>query len=355
MARSAFSAGVVTGLLVLLLGAAVSGAAPALAIDDPTRPDVRVTHGPSCRPGGIVVEVVAGTAPYGVRLATTRQPGGEDEATLDAQETVVLRTGDVAPGETIDPQLEFTARDGSGFTYVDELSDYTLTRPTVEDCEAALSPPPPPPAPPTATVEPPSPSASPTGGTPTGSGAPGTLGGTTAPGATTTSGGAATSTGGATPVGSTPSRTTDTGAAPAPGRSGPSGTAQVQPGGTVTLRGAGFIPGEEVRVVLHGSDTLLATVVADPGGEVRVDVRIPAEAPAGLATLDLVGADSAVSTGVDLRVASATEPVAPTRGVLSLASLVAAAVALVATAAGLVSVVGRQHADRRGHGAVPTA
>ncbi|MCZ2858433.1 hypothetical protein [Blastococcus sp. VKM Ac-2987] len=352
-----------TGLLVLLLGAAVSGAAPALAIDDPTRPDVRVTHGPSCRPGGIVVEVVAGTAPYDVRLTTTRRPAGEDEATLAAQGSVVLRTGDVAPGETIDPRVEFTARDGSGFAYADELADYTLTRPTVADCEAALSPPPPPPAPPTAAVEPtsPSPSAS-AGGTTAGSlpTAPRTPRGTTTPDTappTTTSSGATTtpSAGGATPVASTPSRSADTAAAPAPGRPGPSGTAQVQPGGTVTLHGAGFIPGEQVRILLHGSDTLLATATADRDGEVRVDVRIPAGAPAGLATLDLVGADSAVSTGVDLRVASATEPVAPARGALSLASLVAAAVALVATAAGLVSVVGLQHADRRGHGPVPTS
>src|SRR5215203_3147214 len=49
-------------------------AGAAAAIDDPTRPDARVTHGPSCRPGGLVVEVQAGTAPYSVRLATTRQP-----------------------------------------------------------------------------------------------------------------------------------------------------------------------------------------------------------------------------------------------------------------------------------------
>ncbi|MCF6746708.1 hypothetical protein E9529_21050, partial [Blastococcus sp. KM273128] len=131
-----------TGLLVVLLGLAVSGAAPARAVDDPTRPDARVTHGPSCRPGGIVVEVVAGNAPYAVVLTTGRTPSGEDAAVLEPYGSVVLRTGDVAPGETIDPGLEFTARDGSGVTFVDELADYTLTRPTVEDCEAAMSPPP---------------------------------------------------------------------------------------------------------------------------------------------------------------------------------------------------------------------
>src|SRR3954449_2842900 len=89
-------------------------AAPAAAIDAPTRPDAHVTHGPSCRPGGLVVEVQAGTLPYFVRLATTRRPAGEDEVELAPGQSAVLRTGDVAWGETIDGRLEFTARDGSG-------------------------------------------------------------------------------------------------------------------------------------------------------------------------------------------------------------------------------------------------
>jgi hypothetical protein len=57
------AAGLLTSFVVLLLGAALATAAPAAAIDDPSRPAGRVTHGPSCRPGGLVVEVVAGTAP----------------------------------------------------------------------------------------------------------------------------------------------------------------------------------------------------------------------------------------------------------------------------------------------------
>ncbi len=127
--RRAASAGLLTGLLAVLFGAALATAAPAAAIDDPTRPDGRVTHGPSCRPGGLVVEVVAGTAPYTVRLATTRTPSGEDEASLQPGETVVLRTGDVAYGETIDGRLEYAAQDGTGVTFVDELEEYSFTRP----------------------------------------------------------------------------------------------------------------------------------------------------------------------------------------------------------------------------------
>jgi hypothetical protein len=123
-------------LALLMLGAGIATAVPAAAVEDPTRPDARVTHGPSCEPGGVVVEVTAGTAPYAVRLATTRVPGGEDAAELAPGESVVLRTAGVDWGETIDSRLEYTALDGSGTTYVDELDVYTFTRPTEADCAA---------------------------------------------------------------------------------------------------------------------------------------------------------------------------------------------------------------------------
>ncbi|TFV53683.1 hypothetical protein [Blastococcus sp. TF02A-35] len=329
-----------TGVLAVLL----SVTTPAAAVDDPSRPGVQVTRGPSCQPGGIVVELAGGTVPYTVRLATTRTPAGEDEVTLVAQGTAVLQTRDVAPGETIDPRLEFAAADGSGVTYVDELEDYTLTRPTTEDCEAALNPPVTPPSTPTATVEPssPAPSAPGTGSTGTGSrsNTP-TSSSRPAPSPTTDA----------------PSRTPDPTGATTPGRpDGGSGTGggQVTPGGTVTLRGAGFQPGERVDILLRGTEAVIATATAGPDGEVRVDVRIPDAAEAGPATLDLVGADSAVTTGVDLQVAAAEGAVSTSGGALSLASLVAAAVALVGAAAGLVSVAGRQRAERRGRHAVPT-
>ncbi|TYP87164.1 hypothetical protein [Blastococcus xanthinilyticus] len=341
------------GLLALFLAAAVAAAVPARAVDDPTRPDARVTHGPSCHPGGIVVEVAAGTVPYTVRLATTRRPAGEDDAVLVARGSAVLRTADVAPGETIDPWLEFTAQDGSGVAYVDELADYTLTRPTVEDCELALSPPPPPPAPPTATIEPTAPGSSPSTGTraaPSGTPAPvpGTLPGTTpgtAPGGTPTTTPAGAGGTAPTSTGSTSSRTGEPVGIPMT-RAGEL-AAQVRAGGTVTLRGAGFIPGERVDVVLRGSDAVLASATADGEGAVRVEVRIPERLASGPATLDLVGADSAVSTGVGLQVAAASGPIGTPSGGFALASLIAAAAALLATVAGLVSVVTQQHGGRR--------
>lgn len=127
-------------MLGALLCAGIALAAPAAAVDDPSRPDARVTHGPSCRPGGVVVEVVGGTAGYEVTLATTRRPAGEQAARIAPGAVVVLRTGPVAWGETIDPFLEYRPLDGSSAGYVDDLTGYSFTRPAAEDC-AAISPP----------------------------------------------------------------------------------------------------------------------------------------------------------------------------------------------------------------------
>ena len=111
----------------------------AAAADDPAQPDWTVVSGPSCHPGGVEIRVVDGTVPYTVVLATTRSPDGEDSADLAPGETVLLHTGDVDWGETIDSRLVFTARDGSGATFSDELADYSFTRPAQEDC-AAIAP-----------------------------------------------------------------------------------------------------------------------------------------------------------------------------------------------------------------------
>jgi len=127
-------------VFLLLLVASVAFAPSAAAVDDLTRPDFRVTHGPSCHPGGVQIEVVAGTAPYRVVLATTREPDGEDSAELTPGQTVLLDTGDVDWGETIDSRLEFTALDGSGEVFADELVPYSFTRPAREDCAAIVAP-----------------------------------------------------------------------------------------------------------------------------------------------------------------------------------------------------------------------
>ncbi|WP_100502124.1 hypothetical protein [Geodermatophilus chilensis] len=129
---------VVMALALLCAGIALAG--PAVAVDDAARPDARVTHGPSCRPGGVVVEVTGGTVGYAVTLGTGRRPAGEDAADVAPGAVVVLSTGEVEWGETIDPFLRYEAIDGSGSGWVDDLTGYSFTRPAAEDC-AAISPP----------------------------------------------------------------------------------------------------------------------------------------------------------------------------------------------------------------------
>ena len=296
----------------MFFGAALATAAPAAAADDPTRPDAQVTHGPSCRPGGLVVEVVAGTAPYSVRLSTTRTPSGEDEATLQPGQTVVLTTDDVAYGETIDGRLEFAAQDGTGVTFVDELEEYSFTRPTKEDCDAIADP---------SSTAPPSGSAAPT-----------------ASAVPTTSGGAAPTSSDAAATGSTSAA--PGGAAPAGGDGG-AAPHEVTAGDTVTLQASGFQPGELVTFQLRGSDVVLGTATAGPDGTVQTEVRIPDGTAAGPATVDLFGTESELVADVALQVAAAESPLLDS-GSSDIVPLVAAAVALVAAVGGLVSVAGRQ-------------
>ena len=314
--------------MFVVLGAALASAAPAAAIEDPTRPDARVTHGPSCRPGGLVVEVVAGTVPYAVRLTTTRNPGGEDEAQLAPGETVVLRTGDVAWGETIDGRLEFTASDGSGVTFADELDEYSFTRPTEEDCDAVSRPTNPEPAPPPSPAPPAAPTAAPDGGAGTG----------------------------AEPTAGAPSSTPSPSAEPRPsGSAGPAPADRsseapvraVSPGETVTVSAGGFLPGERVTIQLRAGGDVLGTATAGPDGTVEAEIRIPDGAAAGRTTVDLVGTESAVVADVELRIAGA-DSVVVTDDWRDLVPLTSAAVALVGTVSTLVSVAGQRITRRRG-------
>ncbi len=251
------------------LGVAAAGSA--LAVDDPTRPDARVTHGPSCRPGGVAVEVTAGTVAYEVVLATTRRPDGEDRVQLRPGQMVELRTGDVEWGETIDSRLEFTALDGSGVAYVDELVGFEFTRPAEEDCAAI--------APPTAEA-------------------------TVPPMAGSTEGPAGTGTDDLPPDGASvpmPEMAPDVSVAPAGSAS------SVAAGDVVTLTASGFAAGEEVSLRL-GDGTELGTSVADIEGLVAVDVRIPAGAATGVTTLEVVGAVTSTTVTVDLRIAAQSTP-----------------------------------------------
>lgn len=322
----------------LLLGVSAAGvvlAGPAAAIDDATHPDARVTHGPSCRPGGLVVEVVAGTLPYAVRLTTTRSADAEDEALLQPGQAVELRTGDVAPGETIDARLEYAAQDGSGTTFVDDLADWTLTRPTAEDCDAATAPPPSPtpeptpepvPVPTTPSQQPPRP--------PSSSPPPTTAPSSPAPSATPSP----------TPrPSSTPPKPGVPRSTAPPSEPSTSGTS-VSPGGSVRIRVEGYHPGEQVTIALGEGGEVLGSATADDDGSVTTEVRIPARTDTGPAALHVVGADPDTVAAVPLQVAAAVTDAAP--GEPSSLPVLLAAGALSATGAALVSATTRRRPGR---------
>lgn len=320
--RVAPGSALLAGLVAVLLGAGVAGAPTAAAVDDPSRPDARVTHGPSCRPGGVVVEVIAGAVPYSVVLASTRKPAGEASAEVEPGATVVLETGPVDWGETIDTHLEYTARDGSGTRYTDDLSGYSFTRPAQEDC-AVIAPPTAP-----ATVPPGAPV--PDGAHPAG----------------------------VPPVVTVPDTTTEVVPMPVPGLPAPSsGSTAAVPGGTatatsseqqvlagdvVTLTGAGFQPGEPITVLVNGT-AVPVTVTAGSDGTVTAEVPVPDGVLVGDATVELVGAHSSLTAMLELQVAARGTPVA--RDEVSW-PLLTAGVALLAAAAGLVVTAGRRTPPR---------
>jgi hypothetical protein len=121
----------------------------------------------------------------------------------------------------------------------------------------------------------------------------------------------------------------------------------VAAGGTVTLVGAGFLPGERVTIHLRGTDTVLGSGTAAADGTVQIDVRIPDRTAGGAATVDMFGHSSELLADVELQIAGHEVAVGGS-GLPDLVPLTSAAVALVATVAGLVSVAGRQRALDRG-------
>lgn len=75
----------------------------------------------------------------------------------------------------------------------------------------------------------------------------------------------------------------------------------VGPGGTVTVDGSGFEPGESIEIWLHSTPVLLFSGVASAGGLVHQNVIIPAGTAAGAHQIQLVGAISG-STSINLTV-----------------------------------------------------
>jgi uncharacterized repeat protein (TIGR02543 family) len=90
-------------------------------------------------------------------------------------------------------------------------------------------------------------------------------------------------------------------------------TATVNPGtvaegGTITVTGKGFWPGEQVHTVLHSTPTDLGTVAADRHGDLSLTATVPASFPTGNHTVILTGLTSGRSARAALTVTAAATP-----------------------------------------------
>jgi hypothetical protein len=244
----------------VLLTVAVALAGPAAALEDPRRPSAEITHGPSCGPGVVRVEVTNGTQARRVALVFDGT-AEQDVAQLAAGEPTELASGDVDWGQTVDVSVTVTRPDGT----TDAPIEFgTYTRPSAEDCAAV---------------------------------APVALSAGTAPSARTSA---------TVPAAGTDQPTWGDADAEAASAS----SASVAPGGVVTVRATGFTPGEPVQVSLLGRDGALTTVEAAPDGSVEAVVQIPRAVALGTATVQLVGAVSTATAGLDLQVAARVRPLA---------------------------------------------
>ncbi|HET8931590.1 MAG TPA: hypothetical protein VFN21_13095 [Acidimicrobiales bacterium] len=91
------------------------------------------------------------------------------------------------------------------------------------------------------------------------------------------------------------------------------GAASVAAGTPITVCGDGFLPGEQVQVLLHSVPAQLTVVTADAAGTARATVTVPADTVAGLHHIELHGVNSGrslVSAPFTITKATAA-PVAP--------------------------------------------
>lgn len=84
----------------------------------------------------------------------------------------------------------------------------------------------------------------------------------------------------------------------------------VPAGSDIEIDEDGFVPGEDVRVVLYSSPRTLATLVADATGRVRGTVTIPADTEVGEHVLVLYGTDlvRAMALDVSAAIGDPTDP-----------------------------------------------
>ena len=98
--------------------------------------------------------------------------------------------------------------------------------------------------------------------------------------------------------------TTTTTVAPGPPLALSTGSAPIQAGGTVTVTGSGFQPGEPVAFAVFSARVDVGTADADAEGDVTKAVTIPASLPSGTHTITATGETSGVVDTVSITVSA---------------------------------------------------
>ena len=136
LARALVPATLLCASVAAALAAGVALAGPAAAMEDPRSPTVEVTHGPSCGPAVVRVQVTGGDAGGHVALVFDGT-AVQQEADLGPGQQVELGSADVGWGVTVDVSVTAAAADGAVYEPV-QLGTYT--RPSQEDCAAIAAP-----------------------------------------------------------------------------------------------------------------------------------------------------------------------------------------------------------------------
>ena len=128
--------------------------------------------------------------------------------------------------------------------------------------------------------------------------------------ATTTSPTPTTSTSPSPTTSTSPSPTPTTTTSPSPEVS--LGAGSVEPGGVLEVTASGFDADERVVATMHSDPVELGEANADSSGTVQLSLEVPADAPAGKHTLELVGQSSGVVAETTFTVVDSTT--SPTSG-----------------------------------------
>jgi hypothetical protein len=78
------------------------------------------------------------------------------------------------------------------------------------------------------------------------------------------------------------------------------------PGGSLTVTGSSFQPGEGITIVLHSLPATVGTTTADPSGNFSTTVTIPADTPLGSHTITATGNTSGTTASAGILVSTST-------------------------------------------------